>query len=248
MPAAACLCVHRNHNRCSTWKLSRVALPTPAWRPRHPGHRAGSTQAIPSRAILPTFCQTCRTKLYAPESVRMTRSPPPVLSRADMAHANHPGRIRMWPTRLKTATSALRSRPYPPHRSVDFSLAADLVDDGTRTVRRCRHATSDPATDGVGGSTSQRRGRRRRSGGRPLGVPARSADLPQAGLESLCHRRAGRRRRDLLQCAVPRAKPRAVSAPPTAPRLAPFGFAALLAKDVLRPRGLNRQSAGALLR
>jgi hypothetical protein len=63
------------------------------------------------------FCrrsaQPVRTEPYGPGSTRTTKSASTLLSRADAAQADHPGRTRMSLIRLKTARSAVRSRPCP---------------------------------------------------------------------------------------------------------------------------------------
>jgi hypothetical protein len=79
--------------------------------------------AEPSR-----FCrrsaQPVRTSPSGRGSPRTMIGPPSLLSRADATHANDPGWTRMRPTRLKTARSAVRSRPCPPRSP---SSAASLL-------------------------------------------------------------------------------------------------------------------------
>ena len=64
------------------------------------------------------FCrrsaQLICTEPHGPASSRTTDSPGPLLSSADPAQMNESGRIWMAATRLKTARSAVRSRPRPP--------------------------------------------------------------------------------------------------------------------------------------
>jgi hypothetical protein len=64
------------------------------------------------------FCQRyakpVRTEPYKTASTRMTTSASSLLSSADMTYANDRGPIQMSLTRLKTARSAVRSRPCPP--------------------------------------------------------------------------------------------------------------------------------------
>jgi hypothetical protein len=76
------------------------------------------------------FCRrsarTVRTEPYEPGSTRMTRSASTVLSRSDATQAYDPGRCRIAGTRLKTARSAVRSRPCPPETSSSAAYALRL--------------------------------------------------------------------------------------------------------------------------
>ena len=73
------------------------------------------------------FChcsaQLLCTAPHDPVSLWTTSPPAPLLIRADATQANHTGRIWMRRIRLKTARSAVRSRPCPPHRSSSTGLA-----------------------------------------------------------------------------------------------------------------------------
>jgi len=93
-----------------------------------------------------------------------TESPPAcLLSRTDAPQADDPGRTRMRPTRLKTARSAVRSRPCPPPK-------VNRPDRRAGAGPRCRRGRAGPGAAGRSGCTRR---------GRPAGAgPARASPAP----------------------------------------------------------------------
>ena len=81
-----------------------------AIRPVGPGGRA----AYRALGFCRRSAEAVRTGAYGPGSTRTPGSAGILLSRVDGAQAHDLGRIWMNPTRLKTARSAVRSRPCPP--------------------------------------------------------------------------------------------------------------------------------------
>ena len=68
-------------------------------------------------AILPVFCPTDLNRAARTRITLQTNPPGTLLIRANAAQANPAGRTRTSRTRLKTARSAVRSRPCPPHQA-----------------------------------------------------------------------------------------------------------------------------------
>jgi hypothetical protein len=131
-------------------------------------------------AELQRFCrcsaQPVRTEPDGPESTRMVSPPACPLSRSDATEVDVPGRTRTRPTRLKTARSAVRSRPCPPQMASAWATVNErsTIDpgpgSGVLTIRKRRggwqvivYAGLDPLTGKQRQFTRQVNGSRRQA-------------------------------------------------------------------------------------